>query len=76
MRETFVLPARDPATTIRFDFIFATTPYERQAIARATHVALAGVSVPFATAEDLIIHKLFAGRAQDWEDALVALARR
>ncbi len=30
----------------------------------------------FATAEDLIIHKLFAGRAQDWEDALVALARR
>jgi len=75
VRETFVLPARHPETAIRVDFIFSTTPYERQAIGRAVRVTLEGVSVPFAAAEDLIIHKLFAGRARDLEDA-VGVARR
>lgn len=75
VRDTFVLPARHPETAIRVDFIFSTTPYERQAIERAVLVLLQGVSVPFAAAEDLIIHKLFAGRARDLEDA-VGVARR
>lgn len=75
VRDTFVLPARDPNTAIRVDFIFSTTPYERQAIGRAVRVSLAGVPVPFAAAEDLIIHKLFAGRARDIEDA-IGVARR
>lgn len=75
VRQTFVLPARHRDTALRVDFVFSSTPYERQAIARAVWVTLAGVSVPFATAEDLIIHKLFAGRAVDWEDAL-GVARR
>lgn len=75
VRETFVLPARHSETAIRVDFIFSTTPYERQAIDRAVRVTLEGVSVPFAAAEDLIIHKLFAGRARDLEDA-VGVARR
>jgi len=44
-------------------------PYERQAIDRAIHVDLSGVPVPFASAEDLILHKLFAGRPRDIEDA-------
>lgn len=69
VRDTFVLPARDPRTGIRVDFIFATTAYERQAIARAERVELLGTPVPFATAEDLIVHKLFAGRPHDEEDA-------
>jgi hypothetical protein len=34
-RETFVLPAADPATDVRVDLIFSTTPYEAQAIDRA-----------------------------------------
>lgn len=62
MRDNFVLPVRHQDTGIRVDLVFSTTPYERQAIARATRVELAGVAVPFATAEDLILHKLFAGR--------------
>lgn len=66
--ETFVLPARDPDTGVRFDFIFSSTEYERTAIARAESVDVGGESVPFATAEDLILHKLFAGRARDIED--------
>lgn len=68
VRDTFVLPARDPDSAIRIDFIFSTTPYERQAIERAVRVEMAGRRVPFATAEDLILHKLFAGRARDLED--------
>jgi len=68
VRETFVLPVADPATNIRIDLIFSTTPFEAAAIDRAIEVEVAGESVPFATAEDLIIHKLFAGRPRDLED--------
>ncbi len=76
VRDTFVLPVRDRATHVRVDLIFSTTPYERQAIARATHVAIGDVDVPFATAEDLLIHKLFAGRPRDLEDAVGVVRRR
>jgi len=75
VRETYVLPARHDETGLRVDFIFSTTPYERQAIDRATRIDVAGVGVPFATAEDLIIHKLFAGRPRDVEDAVGVLQR-
>jgi hypothetical protein len=34
----FVLPVRHEATRLRVDFIFSSTPYERQAIARAEQV--------------------------------------
>lgn len=76
MRDTFVLPARDPATRIRVDFIFSTTPYEPQAIERADHLTIGGADVPVATAEDLILHKLFAGRARDIEDAESVVRRK
>ena len=69
VRETFVLPAADPESYVRVDLIFSTTPFEAEAIARAVEVEVAGESIPFATAEDLIIHKLFAGRPRDLEDA-------
>ncbi len=68
VRQTFVLPALHADTRIRVDFIFSTTLYERQAIARAVEVELKGVPVPFASVEDLILHKLFAGRPRDIED--------
>lgn len=67
--ETFVLPARHAATGLRVDFIFSTTPYEAQAIAHAGRIMLHGEPVPVATAEDLILHKLFAARPRDLEDA-------
>jgi len=76
VRDTFVLPARDPATRIRVDFIFSTTPYERQAIERADHLTIGGADVPVATAEDLILHKLFAGRPRDIEDAESVVRRK
>lgn len=75
-RETFVYPARHHPTGFRVDFIFSTTAYEQQAIARAVHVAIGEEQVPFATAEDLIVHKLFAGRARDWDDAISVVRRQ
>jgi len=76
VRDTFVLPVRDRTTGVRVDFVFSTTSYERQAIARAQRVTIGSVGVPFATAEDLIIHKLFAGRALDLEDAASVVTRK
>jgi len=76
VRDTFVLPALHRDSRMRVDFIFSTSPYEHEAIARAEEHQLAGASVPFATAEDLIIHKLFAGRARDWEDAISVVRRQ
>ena len=75
-RETFVCPLRDRATGIRVDLIFSTTPYERVAIARAVEVDIGGESVPFASAEDLILLKLFAGRERDLEDARSVVDRQ
>ena len=57
-----------PGTGIRIDFIFSSIPYERQAIERSVAVDMAGSSVSVASAEDPILHKLFAGRPRDIED--------
>lgn len=67
-KNTKVLPAEETALKIRVDFIFSFTAYERQAIKRAKKVSLNGYPVKFASCEDVIIHKLFAGRAIDEED--------
>ena len=68
VRQTMVLPVLDEATGIRVDFIFSFTSYEQQAIRRAKRLTFLGQEVCFATAEDLIIHKIFAGRPRDVED--------
>jgi predicted nucleotidyltransferase len=68
VKKTLVLPAKDNSTGIRVDFIFSFTPYERLAIERAKPVILQGTTVMFASPEDVIIHKIFAGRPRDLED--------
>ena len=67
-KDTKVLPAEDPNSRIRVDFIFSFTPYESQAIKRTRKVLMNGYPVKFASCEDVIIHKMFAGRAVDTED--------
>src|SRR5439155_15728435 len=47
--QTNVLPARDPQTGIREDFIFSFTPYEQQAITRAGPPIVRGHAFHFAT---------------------------
>ncbi len=67
VKKTLVLPCQNEAG-IRIDFIFSFSPYERQAIQRAKRVTLGGTGVVFAAVEDLIIHKIVAGRPRDLED--------
>lgn len=75
VRETNVLPTRDPESGIRVDLIFSFTPYERQAIERAGSVSLLDTPVMFASVEDVIIHKIFAGRPRDLEDVRCILLK-
>jgi len=68
VKKTMVLPTKDEATGIRVDFIFSFTPYEKQAIQRAREIPIKKAVVRFGSPEDVIIHKVFAGRARDLED--------
>ena len=68
VKETMVLPVIDEKTGIRVDFIFSYSPYERQAIKRTKNVKLDETTVKFASLEDVIIHKIIAGRPRDIED--------
>ncbi len=75
VQKTLVLPAKERISGIRVDFIFSYTPYEREAIKRAKKVNLRKTSVNFASPEDVIIHKIFAGRARDLEDVKTILIK-
>jgi hypothetical protein len=75
VRETMVLPALEEKTGIRVDFIFSFTPYESKAISRARRVVVMDQEVYFASPEDLIIHKIFAGRPRDMEDVRSVLLK-
>jgi len=68
VEKTYVLPEIDTDTSIRIDFIFSQTSYEKQAIKRSNRINIKNVSVKFASLEDIIIHKIFAGRPRDIED--------
>jgi hypothetical protein len=68
VKKTFVLPAKDIVTSIRVDFIFSKTSYETQAIKNSNKIKIKGSVVRFARLEDVIIHKIFAGRPRDIED--------
>jgi predicted nucleotidyltransferase len=73
--ETKVLPAEEPKSKIRLDFIFSFSPYEAQAIKRSKKVTLDNYPVKFASCEDVVIHKMVAGRAIDEEDVRSILVK-
>lgn len=66
--ETMVLPCEDASTGIRVDFVFSTSTYEAAAMDRVRPAVVAGRTVAYASPEDLIIHKLVAGRPRDLDD--------
>jgi len=68
VERNLVLPTLDNKSGIRVDFIFSFSPYERQAIERAKDIRLGRSLVRFASLEDVVIHKVIAGRARDLED--------
>lgn len=73
--KTMVFPVIDEESGIRVDFIFSFSPYERQAINRAKEIKFGKTKVKFASLEDIIIHKIIAGRARDIEDVKSVLLK-
>ena len=65
---TMVLPALEERSGIRVDFIFSFSLYERQAIERAVDVKMGRTIVKFGSVEDVVVHKIIAGRPRDLED--------
>jgi len=57
----------DKANLPRVDCLIASTLYEKEAVARAAPASIEGRKVPVLRAEDLIVFKLVAGRARDYE---------
>ncbi len=74
-QNTKVLPTEAPNSKVRVDFIFSFTPYEAQAIRNAKNVLMDDYPVKFASCEDVIVHKMVAGRAIDEEDVKSILAK-
>jgi predicted nucleotidyltransferase len=68
VKKTWVLPCFHKESGLRIDFIFSWTPFEREAIGRTKIFDINGYPVRFATPEDVVIHKMLAGRAIDIED--------
>ena len=75
VKKTMVLPLLDASTGVRVDFIFSHSQYERQAIERAKGVKYGKTSVKFASLEDVVIHKIIAGRPRDMEDVSTILLK-
>lgn len=74
-RSTRVLPVEDISSGIRIDLIFSFSPYEQVALTRVRFHKLGAVDVAFASVEDVIVHKMVAGRPRDLEDVKGILAR-
>lgn len=73
--QTSVLPARHRQSTIRIDFIFSFTPYEKQALSRVNKINIQDTMVKFASLEDIIIHKILSARPRDIEDTKSIMAK-
>lgn len=74
-RETMVVPVVERSSGIRVDFILSFSPYERQALERAKPAKLGRVVIRFASLEDVVIHKIIAGRHRDMEDVVSILLK-
>ncbi len=68
VQRTMVLPCIDVGSGIRIDFIFSHSPYERQAMDRVRRVPIGRAAVRFAAPEDVVVHKIIAGRPRDLDD--------
>lgn len=66
---------KDIDITLGIDFIFSNSDYEMQAIERSKSVKFVETSVKFASLEDVVIHKIIAGRPRDMEDVSTVLLK-
>ncbi len=63
-----VLLVRHATTMVDVDVSRAWLPFELEAIAHADATKLAGITLPVARAEDLVIYKMIAWRPRDQQD--------
>jgi hypothetical protein len=68
VEKAFLLPLRHRTTNVKVDVAIGLSGFERQAVARAESIDLSGVDVQVASAEDLLLMKVLAGRPQDEQD--------
>ncbi len=68
VQKAFILPLRHRVTNVKVDLALGLSGFERQTMARAERLQLAGAEIAVATAEDLLIMKVLAGRPQDDQD--------
>ncbi len=75
LRQCFLLPISDSQTQVRIDLAVGESGFEKIVVQRASPVP--EHSIPVATAEDLLLMKLMAGRHQDIQDVdgIVAISR-
>jgi predicted nucleotidyltransferase len=67
-RKSRVLLLRHEPTKVDVDISFGALPFEEETIARSTRFDIAGISIPVASPEDLIVMKAIAGRSKDYAD--------
>jgi predicted nucleotidyltransferase len=68
VQTAFILPLRHRSTNVKVDLAIGLSGFERQTVRRAERIDMAGSPVSVATAEDLLIMKVLAGRPQDEQD--------
>jgi len=76
VKRSFILPSRHRYTGVKVDMALGLSGFEQQLIDRAEKMAIAGQSVPVATAEDLLLMKVLAGRPRDDQDVHGIIAAR
>jgi hypothetical protein len=69
-----VLLVRDSSGT-PLDIAFGAMPFEARAIERASAYVIGDYRLQTCSAEDLIVHKVFAARPQDWIDVESVITR-
>jgi Nucleotidyl transferase of unknown function (DUF2204) len=73
---TRIIPAVHADTAMLADVVLAGPGLEEQFLDRAEPREVAGVEVPVARAEDVVVMKVLAGRAKDDEDVAAILSAR
>jgi hypothetical protein len=65
------------AGDIEVDVALGALPFEERSVARASPWrVLENVELTTCCAEDLVVHKVFAGRGRDWDDVETVLVRQ
>jgi hypothetical protein len=66
--KSFLLPLRHRTTNVKVDVAIGMTGFEHEIVARAKTLLVGDCNIAVASAEDLLIMKVLAGRPQDEQD--------